>query len=53
VVQCGFKELVARKIHAPVVTRNISVVAKRDRTLSVAAKTFIETMQAYLARPRA
>lgn len=53
VAQCGFKELVARKIHAPVVTRNISVVAKRDRTLSVAAKTFIETMQAYLAHPRA
>jgi DNA-binding transcriptional LysR family regulator len=53
VAKCGFKELVARKIHAPVVTRNISVIAKRDRTLSLAAKTFIATMQAFLSKPRA
>lgn len=51
--QCGFKELIARKIAAPLVTRNISVIAKRDRSLSLAARTFIATMQAFLSRPRA
>jgi DNA-binding transcriptional LysR family regulator len=50
----GFGELVAKKLYAPVVVRNISVVAKKNRTPSLAARTFVEVMQAFLAhRPGA
>jgi DNA-binding transcriptional LysR family regulator len=35
-------------LHAPVVTRDISVVTKRGRSMSPAAQAFLEVIQAEL-----
>jgi DNA-binding transcriptional LysR family regulator len=48
----GFSALTVRKIERPVVVRNISIVTRRKRTLSMAAELFISHMQAQLAQSR-
>jgi DNA-binding transcriptional LysR family regulator len=41
--------LQVRKLHGPVVSRDISLVTKRGRSLSPAAQAFVETLRAELA----
>jgi DNA-binding transcriptional LysR family regulator len=53
VARSGFPKLVVRRIERPSVIRNISVVTKRNRTLSDAAKLFIQHMHASMAPSRA
>lgn len=38
--------LVVRKLHAPVVSRNVSIVTRRGRSLSPAAQTFVACLRA-------
>ena len=44
----GHGELVVRKLHQPVVSRDISLVTKRGRSLSAAAQAFVEVLRAEL-----
>lgn len=44
----GGRGLLVRKLHAPVVTRDISLVTKRDRSLSPAAQALVEVVAAEL-----
>ena len=38
--------LAVRKLHAPVVSRDISVITKRGRSMSAAAQAFLEVLDA-------
>ena len=46
--RAGHPALVVRKLHAPVVSRDISIVTKRGRSLSTAAQALLEVLQAEL-----
>jgi DNA-binding transcriptional LysR family regulator len=46
IAHSGFDNLVARQLDNPRIVRNISVISRRDRTLSVASERFIALLQA-------
>ena len=53
IAHSGFVNLVARKLNNPSIVRNISIVARRNRTLSVASERLIALLQArVLTHPR-
>lgn len=53
IAHSAFRNLVARKLGRPSIVRNISIIARRNRTLSVASERLIALLQAHVQTHRA